>query len=92
MLYQYLVTVENNTLKTYTFSKILNIKDTNKNFKINKDFVNTINENKATWFSQTVIEVVLQIDTKVAEYFKRRDLKNTRNKKRMHHSINTSLI
>lgn len=70
----YLAAVENNTLKTYTFSKLLDIKDTIKTFKLNDEFLNTINENKATWFSETIIEVVLQIDGKVAEYFKRRDL------------------
>lgn len=70
----YLTADEDGTLKTYTFVKISNLKKTNKEFTPNQEFIDTIAQNKAIWFSQTSIEVTLKIDSSVAEYFKRRTL------------------
>lgn len=70
----YLSADENGTLKTYTFSKISYLKLTTEEFKINDKFIKIIKKNKATWFSQTEIEVILHINNKVVEYFKRRNL------------------
>lgn len=70
----YLVADEDGVLKTFTFSKLLKIKFLDTNFIPNQDFVEIISKNEANWFSQTAIEVTLQIDNTVAEYFSRRSL------------------
>lgn len=70
----YLVGDENNQLKTYTFTKIQNLTNSEKSFISNKDFLEIINKNQANWFSQDSINVVLEIDGSVSEYFLRRDL------------------
>ncbi len=70
----YLSADENNRLKTYTISKISNLTTTSKTFNPNKEFENIINKNKDTWFSKDAIEVTLEIDSKIKEYFIRREL------------------
>jgi len=70
----YLVGSEDDTLKTYTFSKILNLKPTNNSFISNDKFIDTIDQNAATWFSQTIIYVELQINISKLDYFKKKSL------------------
>jgi predicted DNA-binding transcriptional regulator YafY len=70
----YLVADEDGVLKTYTFTKLSSLSKLKDTFIPNEEFIKTIKQNKATWFSQTIIEVTLQIDIKVAEYFLRRKL------------------
>jgi len=70
----YLAGDDGSKLKTFTFSKIKNLKNTEKKFKPEREFLEIINANRAKWFSQESISVILQIDTKVAEYFLRREL------------------
>ena len=83
----YLVGDEDDKLKTYSFSKILKLSKTEDSFKPNQEFLNIINKNQANWFSQDVINVTLEIDADVKEYFLRRELlpnqtilKNTKDK------------
>ena len=82
----YLSADENNKLKTYTLAKISNLEVSKKKFTPNKEFVELIEKNQDTWFSKNEINVVLEIDEKVKEYFIRRELlphqcilKNTKN-------------
>ena len=70
----YLVGDENSKLKTFTFSKIQKLLNTEKKFAPQREFIDIINKNQANWFSQKSIAVTLQIDAKVAEYFLRREL------------------
>lgn len=70
----YLSADENNQLKTYTISKISNFSNTSKTFKANKEFEEIISKNKDIWFSKDTMEVTLQIDNKIKEYFIRREL------------------
>ena len=70
----YLVGDENNQLKNYSFSKIAKLIILKEHFQINKEYVDIINKNELSWFSQNQIEVVLEIDNSVAEYFLRRSL------------------
>ena len=83
----YLVADEAGQLKTYTFSKILKLSKTENSFKANRKFLEIINKNQADWFSQDNINVILEIDSHVSEYFLRRELlpnqtilKNTKEK------------
>jgi len=70
----YLSADDNNQLKTYSIHKISNLASTSKTFKPNKEFESIINQNKDTWFSKDEIEVTLEVDKKVKEYFLRREL------------------
>ncbi len=70
----YLSADEDGTLKTYSFTKIKNFKNTQKIFKPNKKFVDIIEQDAAVWFSQNRVEVHLKVDISVAEYFDRRQL------------------
>lgn len=70
----YLSADENGQLKTYTFTKVLQITLIEEYFKAEDKFINIIQENKATWFSETMIEVILEVDISVSEYFIRRPL------------------
>ncbi len=70
----YLVADEESVLKTFTFSKLSNIKSLDISFTPNSEFIEIITKNEANWFSQTIIEITLQIDSKIAEYFLRRTI------------------
>ena len=70
----YLAAEENGSLKTFTFSKITKLKFLDTKFTKNHEFIELINKNEVNWFSQSTIEVTLQIDAKVSEYFFRRSL------------------
>jgi len=70
----YLVGDEKGILKTYTVNKIINLVSTHIKFTPIDEFLDIIKKNRANWFSQTTIEVILEIDSKVAEYFLRRNL------------------
>lgn len=70
----YLLGDEEGKLKTYSFSKIvsLNIKDTL--FKPNTKLLSAIANNDSKWFSSESVEVTLEIDKSLSEYFLRRDI------------------
>lgn len=70
----YLAADENGTLKTFTFSKIIKLKFLDTKFSENLEFIELLKENKVTWFSNNTLEVTLQINANVAEYFLRRAL------------------
>jgi len=83
----YLVGDEDGKLKTYSFTKISSLLKTENKFKPNRDYLEIINKNQANWFSQDSINVILEIDADVSEYFLRRELlpnqtilKNTKEK------------
>ena len=70
----YLVGDEDSRLKTYSFSKIMNLSKIEESFVPKQEFLKIINKNEANWFSQDRIAVILTIDATVAEYFLRREL------------------
>lgn len=70
----YLAADDNGTLKTFTFSKLISIKFLDTPFLPKHEFIELINENKVNWFSNNTIEVTLQINNHIAEYFLRRGL------------------
>ncbi|QOY52499.1 hypothetical protein [Candidatus Sulfurimonas baltica] len=45
---------------------------TENKFQANREFLEIINKNQANWFSQDSINVILEIDVDVSEYFLRR--------------------
>lgn len=70
----YLVGEEEGVLKNFTLTKIVHLSQTENSFKPQKVFLETIQKNEAVWFSQNSIEVILEVDASVAEYFLRRKL------------------
>ena len=70
----YLVGDEQGVLKTYTFSKISKLKSIINNFIVNDEFVKIIKQNEATWFSNTNIDVTLQINISKLDYFRKKNL------------------
>jgi len=73
----YLLADENGNLKTFSFSKIQEFqwKDDTKLFTPKKEFLNQLAQNELNWFTtDKLIEVTLQIDNNVKEYFTRRDI------------------
>ncbi len=80
----YLSADENNKLKTYSLTKIKELKVTKQLFEPNKKFQDIIEKNKTVWFSQDSIEVLLDIDISVLPYFQRRDLLSNQKIKHIH--------
>ncbi len=70
----YLVGVDKGTLKNFSFSKIQMLEVLQQSFKEDADIIKTLKEHKGMWVTQNHIEVVLEVDASVSEYFLRRDL------------------
>lgn len=70
----YLAGLDNDILKTFTFSKICDLEDTKEAYIIDKEVLNRIKEEDATWFSSKQTEVVLKVNSAVADYFNRRTI------------------
>ncbi|PHO11350.1 transcriptional regulator [Malaciobacter marinus] len=73
----YLLADENGSLKNFTFSKIKKFKweDDTKTFTPKKEFLEQVEQNNLNWFtSDELIEVTLQINNVVKEYFIRKDI------------------
>jgi len=71
----YLLAVEDGVLKHFTFSKIKQLSIRSEvTFDADSKVLKMIEENTQGWVSQEPIEVTLQIDLEVAEYFLRREL------------------
>lgn len=68
----YLVADDGGVLKNFTFTKISKLLPLDENFEPNDDFLKIIEENQITWFSKTIIEVLLEVDMEVANYFERK--------------------
>ena len=71
----YLLADENEQLKSFTFSKIKQFSWSNesKAFTPKKEFLDKISQNDTNWFTQELIEVVLEINNTAKEYFFRKD-------------------
>jgi len=70
----YLVGSEHEQLKTYSFTKIVNLSRSEKPFEANREFLEIINKDQLKWLSTEPINIILEINNDVSEYFLRRDL------------------
>ena len=70
----YLTGDENGTLKNYSVGKFSDLQALATTFKPNSDFVEIINKDDLKWFTENTIDVTLEIDISVSEYFLRRNL------------------
>ena len=70
----YFIADDGGKLKHFSLAKIEDWVVSDTKFVSDEKFVKTIAENTLDWFSAKPIEVTLQIDTKVADYFLRRKI------------------
>jgi predicted DNA-binding transcriptional regulator YafY len=70
----YLAGIENDTLKTFSFKKIQQLRVDNESFYIDSQIENLIKDEQTLWFSKKKIEVILKVKSSVSYYFKRRDI------------------
>lgn len=70
----YLVGLEEGVLKNFSFSKIEALETLTETFTEDESILKRLKEHNGLWFSQNYIEVVLEINVSVADYFLRREL------------------
>lgn len=70
----YLAGVDDGKLKTFTLSYIDNFKVLDMGFAYDKKVDETLKNEDNIWFTQEPFEVVLKVSSKIAYYFKRRDI------------------
>lgn len=70
----YLLADEDEVLKNYILSKISKLQVKENSFTPNKKFLEKIEQNDTNWFSNTTIEVVLEIDSNAKKYFLRKEI------------------
>lgn len=71
----YLIADEDGTLKNFSFTKIEKLKLlTESSFTKEKRFIEQIESKNTTWVTNSQIELILEIDSSVIEYFTRREL------------------
>jgi len=68
----YVVALQDGVVKTFTFTKLSQLKVLNKNFMLNIDILQTIEDDESIWFSNAKTEVILKVDTFASQFFKRR--------------------
>ena len=68
----YLVALQNKIIKTFTFTKITDLKVSNSFFSVDTEILKKIEKEDTLWFSNTKIEVLLNVNANIASYFKRR--------------------
>ena len=68
----YLVALQDKVIKTFTFSKIRELHITDSNFTIDSTILKCIEDEETIWFSNSKTEVILKIDSSIAQFFKRR--------------------
>ena len=68
----YLCANDNQKLKTYTFSKIENLKTKQDKFDLNSELLKEIEKDEINWVSNDAKEVHLKIDNSAKEYFLRK--------------------
>lgn len=70
----YLAAVEENILKKFGFNKISNFRITSETFTRDKEIEQRVEDTQSNWFGEKEIEVTLDVDGSVSEYFLRREL------------------
>lgn len=70
----YLSAVEKDTLKTFSFSKISKLSKTTTKFTLDDSIAKIIKDDDNVWFTKNQIEVILEVDKSVADYFIRRKI------------------
>ena len=70
----YLIAVEGDVVKHFSLGKIECFQTLDVEFTVEQSVIETLKQNDGMWVSQSLIDVVLEIDLSMAEFFLRRDL------------------
>ena len=70
----YLIAVQDDEIKTFSFKKITKIEETSQTFKPIQSILDTIEDEDNVWYGNNQTEVILSVNKEVAEYFKRRKI------------------
>ena len=70
----YVIGIESEILKTFSFKKVTHLQPTKEKFKIDKSVMETIQSDDSNWFSSKQIEVIVKVEKEVADYFSRRNI------------------
>ena len=68
----YLIALQDGVIKTFTFTKISNLKICDTLFRIDAEILKKIENEDTLWFSNTKTEVILKVNSNITQYFKRR--------------------
>jgi len=68
----YVVALQDRVVKTFTFTKISQLKELNETFIINQSILQNIEDDETIWFSNSKTEVILKVDSYASQFFKRR--------------------
>ena len=68
----YVVALQEGVVKTFTFSKISELKETDENFVLDLKILTSIEDDESIWFSNAKTEVILKVDAFASQFFKRR--------------------
>ena len=70
----YLIALQSGVIKTFTFTKISELEVCGDIFTIDNEIVKKIENEESLWFSNSKIEVILNVNNSIAHYFKRRKI------------------
>ena len=70
----YLVALQNGVIKTFTLSKISNLKPLHHSFSFEQKILEKIEDEDSLWFSNNKTEVILKVHHSIVHYFKRRKI------------------
>lgn len=70
----YLIAVQDDEIKTFSFKKITKIEETSQAFKPIQSILDTIEDDDNVWYGNNQTEVILSVNKEVADYFKRRKI------------------
>ena len=68
----YVVALQDEVVKTFTFRKISQLKVLDNHFMIDSKILELIENDETIWFSNSKIEVILKVDAFASQFFKRR--------------------
>ena len=70
----YLIALQDGVIKTFTFTKISELEVSSDVFIIDNEMLKKIENEESLWFSNSKTEVILKVNSSIAQYFKRRKI------------------
>ena len=70
----YLIALQDGVIKTFTFTKISELEVSSDVFVIDNEMLKKIENEESLWFSNSKTEVILKVNSSIAQYFKRRKI------------------
>ncbi len=70
----YLIALQDGVIKTFTFTKISKLEVCSDVFTSDREMLEKIENEESLWFSNSKTEVILKVNSSIAQYFKRRKI------------------